>query len=61
MATSGNLNMLYFPSFVIGDSDMMNSVGVRWKKYVARFDNFLVAMDITDEGRKRAVITFRWI
>ena len=48
-----DFNTLYFPSFTIGDGDMMSSVGTRWKKYVSRFDNFLVALNITDEKRKK--------
>ena len=34
----------------------MHSVGVRWKKYVLRFDNFLLATDVEKEERKRALL-----
>ena len=56
MATSDLGNSLYFPTFTIGDGDMINSVGTRWKKYVSRFDNFLIALNITEEKRKRALL-----
>ena len=55
MATSLN-NVLHLPNFIISDADMMNSVGIRWKKYVSRFNNYLVAMNITNEDRKRALL-----
>ena len=35
---------------------MMNSVGVRWRKYVSRFNTFLLAINITDDSRKRAML-----
>ena len=55
MATPDNSNF-HFPNILLGEADMMNSVGVRWKRYVSRFNNFLVAMNITEEGRKRALL-----
>ena len=51
-----DISNLHFQNFLLGDADMMSSVGVRWKKYVSRFNNFLVAMNITEEGRKRALL-----
>ena len=57
MATSGNFNTaLYFPVFVISDVDLINSIGIRWKKYLSRFKTFLVAMDINSEDRQRALL-----
>ena len=51
MATS-DFNTLYFRKFAVGDGVMVNGIGTRWKKYVLRFDNFLVALSITDEEQK---------
>ena len=48
------LNLQHFPLFSLNETDM-NSVGIRWSKYVSRFDNFLVAMNITTDPRKRAL------
>ena len=31
-----------------------SSMGTRWTKWIQRFENFLVAMNIVNEGRKRA-------
>ena len=54
MATS-DINLQHFPLFSLNETDM-NSVGIRWSKYVSRFDNFLVAMNITTDPRKRALL-----
>ena len=57
MATRENFNnSLFFPNFELGTGDMMNSVGIRRIKYVSRFDNFLIAMNINNEQRKRALL-----
>ena len=32
------------------------SVGTRWSKWIQRFENFLVAMNIMNDGRKRALL-----
>ena len=32
------------------------SVGTRWSKWIQRFENFLVAMNIVNDGRKRALL-----
>ena len=34
------------------------SVGIRWKKFVSRLDNFLLAMDVEKEERKRALLLY---
>ena len=45
---------LYFPPFdVRGDP---SSLGQRWAEYVERYNNFLLAMDITDPTRQRALL-----
>ena len=54
-----DISNFHFSNFLLGDADMMNSVGVRWNKYVSRFNNFLVAMNITEEGRKSFIVAFR--
>lgn len=43
-----------FPQFVVHEDH--SSVGVRWKKWLQRFENFLLAMDIKDDTRKRAML-----
>ena len=42
-----------FPPFIIADTQ---SAGPRWKKWLARFDNYLIAMDITAATRKKALL-----
>ena len=43
-----------FPQFEI-DSDIA-SVGVKWPKWVLRFENFLVAYNTTNDARKKALL-----
>jgi hypothetical protein len=43
-----------FPAFDI-DSEP-GSVGPRWKKWTQRFENYLVALDLTDAARKKATM-----
>ena len=33
-----------------------SSIRTRWSKWIQCFDNFLVAMNIVNEGRKRALL-----
>ena len=33
-----------------------SSLGMRWSKWTQRFENFLVAMDIVNDARKRALL-----
>ena len=51
------MGLQQFPTFSLNE-DEMHSVGVRWKKYVLRFDNFLLAMDVEKEERKRALLLY---
>ena len=44
----------HFPSFYI--SDESEAKGPRWKKYITRFKNLMVAMNITDAARQRALL-----
>lgn len=45
------------PSFPPFDMDEdQSSVGPRWSKWVNRFDNFLAALNITDDARRKALI-----
>lgn len=32
------------------------SAGVRWKKWVSKFENLLCALDITSDARKKALL-----
>ena len=43
-----------FPSFNVNDDP--TTTGQRWKKWKKRFENFLLAMDIDDPTRKRALL-----
>ena len=43
-----------FPPFDV-DEDQ-SSIGPRWSKWVNRFDNFLTALNITDDARRKALI-----
>ena len=44
----------HFPLFDI--SDEPGAKGPRWKKYITRFKNLMVAMNITDAARQRALL-----
>ena len=44
----------HFPCFDL-DSDLI-SIGSRWKKYICRFENLLVAIDVDDDARKKALL-----
>ena len=55
MATSSSVFLPEFPRFSL-NQDEMHSVGVHWKKYMSRFNNFFVALNINTEGIKRALL-----
>ena len=42
-----------FPPFELSDAQ---SAGPRWKKWLNRFDNYMVAMDITESNRQKAML-----
>jgi len=44
----------HFPPFDI--SDEPGAKGPRWKKYITRFKNLMVARNITDAARQRALL-----
>ena len=44
----------HFPWFDL-DSDL-TSIGSRWEQYIRRFENLLVAVDVTDDARKKALL-----
>ena len=44
----------HFPRFDL-DSDL-TSIGSRWEKYICRFKNLLVALDVTDDARKKVLL-----
>ena len=46
MATS--LLILQFEPFIMEDGEKLN-LGIRRKKYLTKFENFLVAMNITED------------
>ena len=43
-----------FPSF--DPNPELGAPGTRWKKYVARFKNLIIALDITDTARQKALL-----
>ena len=43
-----------FPAFTYRDDEL--SAGLRWSKYLTKFENLMVAMDINDEERKKALL-----
>lgn len=43
-----------FPTFEVDTEP--TSLGQRWKKYLARFENLIVALDITQPQRKKALL-----
>ena len=45
-----------FPSFPRFDVCDQSSIGQRWKTWVQRFENFILAMGITRNDRKRAML-----
>ena len=49
------LLILQFKPFIMQDGEKLN-FGVRWKKYLKKFKNFLVAMNITEDKRKVAIL-----
>ena len=49
MATS--LPILQFEPLIMEDGEKLN-LDVRWKKYLTKFENFLIAMNITEDKRK---------
>ena len=47
----------HIPQFPAFDTlEETNSLGTRWKKWIARFENLMVAMNVTDKDRKRALL-----
>ena len=52
MATGGQLP--HFPPFQVDEEP--TSLASRWQKWLKRFENFLSAMAISDDGRKRAML-----
>ncbi|RUS87411.1 hypothetical protein EGW08_004865 [Elysia chlorotica] len=46
--------LLHFPSFRIPEDEL--SAGTRWKKWIAKFENLVTALDITTDERKKALL-----
>ena len=53
MATS--LPILQLEPFIMEDGEKLN-FGVRWKKFLTKFENFVIAMSITKDKRKFAML-----
>ena len=49
--TGDEFPILQFEAFIIEDGEKLN-LSIRWKKYLTKFENFLVAMNINkDKGK----------
>ena len=44
-----------FPLFAVDDQD---TLGIRWPKWFSRFENLLLALNITNEARKKAMLLY---
>ena len=53
MATS--LSGLQLEPIIMDDGEKIN-LGIRWNKYITKFENFLVAMNINEDKRKVAML-----
>ena len=53
MVTS--LLILQFEPFITEDGEKLN-LGIRWKKYLTKFENFLITINITQDKRKVAML-----
>ena len=53
MATS--LPILQFEPIIMKDGEKL-SLGIRWKKYLTKSENFLVAMNINEDKTKVAIL-----
>ena len=51
--TIANLTLPSFPVFTIGDDLTVSNC---WKKYKRRFENLVIALNVTDD-RKKGLIT----
>ena len=49
-----SLSILQFEPLIMEDDEKLN-LGIRWKKYLTKFENFLVAMNINKDKRKVAL------
>ena len=50
------LQLPYFPPFDVDTEP--TSLGTRWKKWLRRFDNFLVALDVSDTRQRAMLLHF---
>ena len=48
------LPILQFEPFIMEDGEKLN-LGISWKKYLTKFKNFLVAMNINEDKKKVAM------
>ena len=44
------------PSFPAFEVHLDENVGPRWKKWLARFENLTIGMEVNDEKQKRALL-----
>ncbi|KAH3719125.1 hypothetical protein DPMN_061956 [Dreissena polymorpha] len=53
-------NLPNFPTFVIQSygGQTKNNAGVRWKKWMDKFDNMLSALDIKDDKCNKAMLLY---
>ena len=48
-----NLTLLSFPVFTLDD---YTTISACWKKYKRRFENLVVALNVTDDRQKKALL-----
>ena len=48
------LPILEFEPFILEDGEKLN-LGISWKKYLTKFKNFLVAMNINEDKKNVAM------
>ena len=56
MATGSNTSLPDFAKFDVDDEP--TSLHVAWKKWITRFENLIVALEITDDNRKRVLLYY---
>ena len=55
IAMAKSLPILQFEPFIMEDGEKL-TFGVRWKKYLTKFEKFLVAINVLKDKRKVAML-----
>jgi hypothetical protein len=46
------------PEFASFDAGNRENIAIRWQRWLMRFQNLLIALDIKDKKRKRALLLY---